>query len=404
MKKIGYLMVLALLLGNRLQSQIAFTGSNSATGSSNSLSKSITIPAGSNGILIVGVTTKEKNISSVTFTGTAMNQLTLVTQAMRVAMYYKVLGNLGSSLTGNVVVNLASSDQVCLGAAFYTGVLQSAPLVNTQTNQGQSTSASVTFTSSSGNLAISMIGSLISNISSIGGGQTNRFSVINNHSSRMTEEAGASSNTMSYTLNSSTDWGIIGASLQASNVALDIDLKDFYVNCYPNYYQLNWSTATEKNTNYFRIDRSQNMLEWDEIARIKAAGNTVLLRNYEYQDEFDAFSDVYYRLVEVDLDKSEKVLNIKSAPCAEYKTDEIWIYPNPSIQSFMLNFKLKQVYGECDVVIQDNLGKVQYQERINLNTSKYSKMINHNMVHGFYHLSIITADGLCIKSIPFIAD
>lgn len=397
-------MVLALLLGNRLQSQIAFTGSNSATGSSNSLSKSITIPAGSNGILIVGVTTKEKNISSVTFTGTAMNQLTLVTQAMRVAMYYKVLGNLGSSLTGNVVVNLASSDQVCLGAAFYTGVLQSAPLVNTQTNQGQSTSASVTFTSSSGNLAISMIGSLISNISSIGGGQTNRFSVINNHSSRMTEEAGASSNTMSYTLNSSTDWGIIGASLQASNVALDIDLKDFYVNCYPNYYQLNWSTATEKNTNYFRIDRSQNMLEWDEIARIKAAGNTVLLRNYEYQDEFDAFSDVYYRLVEVDLDKSEKVLNIKSAPCAEYKTDEIWIYPNPSIQSFMLNFKLKQVYGECDVVIQDNLGKVQYQERINLNTSKYSKMINHNMVHGFYHLSIITADGLCIKSIPFIAD
>ncbi len=404
MKKIGYLMVLALLLGNRLQSQIAFTGSNSATGSSNSLSKSITIPAGSNGILIVGVTTKEKNISSVTFTGTAMNQLTLVTQAMRVAMYYKVLGNLGSSLTGNVVVNLASSDQVCLGAAFYTGVLQSAPLVNTQTNQGQSTSASVTFTSSSGNLAISMIGSLISNISSIGGGQTNRFSVINNHSSRMTEEAGASSNTMSYTLNSSTDWGIIGASLQASNVALDIDLKDFYVNCYPNYYQLNWSTATEKNTNYFRIDRSQNMLEWDEIARIKAAGNTVLLRNYEYQDEFDAFSDVYYRLVEVDLDKSEKVLNIKSAPCAEYKTDEIWIYPNPSIQSFMLNFKLKQVYGECDVVIQDNLGKVQYQERINLNTSKYSKMINHNMVHGFYHLSIITADGLCIKRIPFIAD
>ncbi len=397
-------MVLALLLGNRLQSQIAFTGSNSATGSSNSLSKSITIPAGSNGILIVGVTTKEKNISSVTFTGTAMNQLTLVTQAMRVAMYYKVLGNLGSSLTGNVVVNLASSDQVCLGAAFYTGVLQSAPLVNTQTNQGQSTSASVTFTSSSGNLAISMIGSLISNISSIGGGQTNRFSVINNHSSRMTEEAGASSNTMSYTLNSSTDWGIIGASLQASNVALDIDLKDFYVNCYPNYYQLNWSTATEKNTNYFRIDRSQNMLEWDEIARIKAAGNTVLLRNYEYQDEFDAFSDVYYRLVEVDLDKSEKVLNIKSAPCAEYKTDEIWIYPNPSIQSFMLNFKLKQVYGECDVVIQDNLGKVQYQERINLNTSKYSKMINHNMVHGFYHLSIITADGLCIKRIPFIAD
>ncbi len=404
MKKIGYLMVLALLLGNRLQSQIAFTGSNSATGSSNSLSKSITIPAGSNGILIVGVTTKEKNISSVTFTGTAMNQLTLVTQAMRVAMYYKVLGNLGSSLTGNVVVNLASSDQVCLGAAFYTGVLQSAPLVNTQTNQGQSTSASVTFTSSSGNLAISMIGSLISNISSIGGGQTYRWSVINNHSSRMTEEAGASSNTMSYTLNSSTDWGIIGASLQASNVALDIDLKDFYVNCYPNYYQLNWSTATEKNTNYFRIDRSQNMLEWDEIARIKAAGNTVLLRNYEYQDEFDAFSDVYYRLVEVDLDKSEKVLNIKSAPCAEYKTDEIWIYPNPSIQSFMLNFKLKQVYGECDVVIQDNLGKVQYQERINLNTSKYSKMINHNMVHGFYHLSIITADGLCIKRIPFIAD
>ncbi|MEI6019995.1 MAG: T9SS type A sorting domain-containing protein [Bacteroidota bacterium] len=405
MKKIVYLMVLSLLLINRLQSQIAFTGSNSATGSSSSYVFANTVPSGNNVLFLVGVVAKEENISSVTFTGTAMTQLTLTSQGgMQVALYYKEMGNLASNVSGNVVVNLASPDQLCVGAAYYSGVLQSAPLVNTNVGKNQSTNASVTFNSSTGNLGISMIAVLSSNAITNGAGQTQRWSAINSQSNVFTQKAGANSVTMSHTIASSKDWAMIGASLQASNITLDIELKDFYVNCYSNYYQLNWSTATEKNTNYFKVERSLNMMEWTEIARVKAAGNSVLVNKYDYRDEFDVSSDVYYRLVEVDLDKTEKVLKIQIAPCAVNLIDEIWIYPNPSVQSFILNFKLKQAYGLSDVVIQDNLGKIQFEETVNLTNLKLSKMINHNLSPGFYHLSVISGNGVCLKRIPFIVE
>ena len=395
-----------MLLSITLPAQISITGSNTANnGNTSSLSFNNTIPAGNNMILIVGVTTKEKNITSVTFSGTAMTQLTLVTRAgMNVGLYYTLLGNLASSASGNVVANISTQDNVCIGAIYCSGVNQSTPFANTKTSSAQNSNAIITFTSAIGNLGLAMLGTLNTGVITAGSGQSTLWAVNNNHSNRLTSEPGAASITSNFSLGASADWAMIGTSLQAANVALDIDLKDLYVNCYSNYYQLDWQTLTEKNTDYFLVQRSLNLSDWTDVVHMKAAGNSQALKSYTYQDAFDAFSQVYYRLVEVDLDRSERILMIRSAQCAANAEDEIVIYPNPSQNTFFLNFKLKAAYGLSEIIIQDNLGKMQYRELVEIDQAKFSKMIHHQLVPGFYYLTINSPDGTCLKRLSFIAD
>ena len=338
MKKLIFLWLSCLFISKPLSAQIAITGSNtSTTYNSNSITFANTIPSGNNMILIIGVTTKETGISSVTFSGTAMTQLTLVSQAsLRVALYYRLLGNLSNSLTANVVVNIITNDNINVGAMHCSGVNQGSPFGDVKVAKAQSSNATVTYTSGNGNLGIAMLGALNTNAYSLGSGQTLRWSINGNHSNRLSTEPGTSTVTSSYSL-SATDWALIGTSLQASNVSLDVDLKDFDVSCFNNYFQLDWETLTEKNTDYFKAQRSLNMLDWTDVCRIKAAGNAQVLRKYSYQDAFDALSLVYYRLIEVDLDKSEKILMVKNTQCAPNPEDDILVYPNPSHASVLIS-------------------------------------------------------------------
>ena len=57
---------------------------------------------------------------------------------------------------------------------------------------------------------------------------------------------------------------------------------------------LQWSTVTEENTDYFAILRSTDGQSFDQIATLKAAGNSSELKNYSYTDNSIGSSSRYY--------------------------------------------------------------------------------------------------------------
>ena len=65
---------------------------------------------------------------------------------------------------------------------------------------------------------------------------------------------------------------------------------------------VNWSTLTEKNNDYFIIKKSLDGIEWNQIARVQGAGLSVSQIDYLVNDNSEMAEIVYYELTQVDFD------------------------------------------------------------------------------------------------------
>ena len=77
---------------------------------------------------------------------------------------------------------------------------------------------------------------------------------------------------------------------------------------------LYWNTASERNSDYFTIERSTNGKIWSEIGTVKSAGNSEIELTYKFID-YDFSSKInYYRLKQTDFDgitkKHYKIITI----------------------------------------------------------------------------------------------
>ncbi len=65
-----------------------------------------------------------------------------------------------------------------------------------------------------------------------------------------------------------------------------------------------WSTASEKNSKVFYVQRSLNGTTFETIGQVLAAGNSSRILNYQYTDEDAPLGNIYYRLLQEDYDGS----------------------------------------------------------------------------------------------------
>ena len=66
--------------------------------------------------------------------------------------------------------------------------------------------------------------------------------------------------------------------------------------------QLDWSTASEYQSDYFSLFRSIDGESWNLINEISAAGFSTSLQEYQYIDYSIIYNHVYYRLKQTDID------------------------------------------------------------------------------------------------------
>lgn len=65
---------------------------------------------------------------------------------------------------------------------------------------------------------------------------------------------------------------------------------------------LNWSTATEVNNDYFAVEYSSTGEFWEELGRVKGVGNCQVKCFYNFKDKDPTHGNGYYRLRQVDFD------------------------------------------------------------------------------------------------------
>lgn len=111
--------------------------------------------------------------------------------------------------------------------------------------------------------------------------------------------------TYSYKCTPHAGLGMTGSFTASPN--LPITFKNFSVSISKvNAALLQWSTATEENTDYFAILRSTDGENFEQIGSVKAAGNSTSLINYSYTDNTLSSSAEYYYYTLKTVDKDGK--------------------------------------------------------------------------------------------------
>ena len=105
--------------------------------------------------------------------------------------------------------------------------------------------------------------------------------------------------------------------------ALPIQLISFNGEKQKNYNVINWSTASEKNNNYFTVEKTKNGKEFYEVGRINGAGNSNHLNSYTLSDLNVEKVINYYRLVQTDLNGIKEYTKLISI---DNRTDNIERY------------------------------------------------------------------------------
>ncbi|MFN3341322.1 MAG: T9SS type A sorting domain-containing protein [Flavobacteriales bacterium] len=91
-------------------------------------------------------------------------------------------------------------------------------------------------------------------------------------------------------------------SINVSQTPLPVELLLFSAIKEDQHVRVRWSTASESNSDHFKVERSVNGTTWAEIAHVHAQGNSIVQQNYFSLDLQPVSGTNYYRLKMVDQD------------------------------------------------------------------------------------------------------
>jgi len=116
------------------------------------------------------------------------------------------------------------------------------------------------------------------------------------------------------------------------NAPLPVELLYFTAECKPQGTALRWATASEVNSAYFELQRSDNMIHWTLLKTIPALGFHSSTYHYpEVLDTEPSQATRYYRLKQVDFDGKHEYFQAVAAFCPGSAT-AISLYPNPAAE------------------------------------------------------------------------
>ncbi|HQP03480.1 MAG TPA: Ig-like domain-containing protein [Bacteroidales bacterium] len=171
---------------------------------------------------------------------------------------------------------------------------------------------------------------------------------------------------------------------------LPVSLVLYEAKCNNGITEIDWATVSESNNDYFVIERSKDLVSFEEIARVNGQGNSNDYKFYRYFDRNAASGTNYYRLKQVDYNGRLTTYTTVNSSCSSSVSGELMalVYPNPF--NTQLNVSIENVV-EGEVVIE--LFDVAGRKLFGLNEYNYSEIYFRelnidNLVTGMYYLKI----------------
>lgn len=93
---------------------------------------------------------------------------------------------------------------------------------------------------------------------------------------------------------------------------------------------VSWTTASEQNNAGFEVQRSADGVQFESIAKVAGAGNSVQVNTYRYLDAAPLRAKGYYRLKQIDFDGRQTYGPVAAVDLTGTATPALTIYPNPT--------------------------------------------------------------------------
>jgi hypothetical protein len=171
--------------------------------------------------------------------------------------------------------------------------------------------------------------------------------------------------------------------------------------------QINWSTASEENNDYFTIERSTDGLEFETVGKVEGAENSTTRINYQFTDDnAPADKTVYYRLRQTDKDGMTRTFTVDAVQCMGVKEElEIKIAQNPIANNELVYDMNLPMDATMNVQIIDNFGNVASNQNYyySRGSNRYS-IDAAELKSGVYILNITDLTGSAKKSVRFVVN
>lgn len=122
---------------------------------------------------------------------------------------------------------------------------------------------------------------------------------------------------------------------KTKEISLPVELISFKSECKNNGVSLEWNTLSEKNNEFFSLERSSDGIKWDNIGNIAGSGNSSEELNYSFFDYNVNESPVYYRLRQTDYDGKNSCSDVIVEDCDCLKSNYS-VFPNPNDGRFTI--------------------------------------------------------------------
>ncbi|MGE0562402.1 MAG: T9SS type A sorting domain-containing protein [Flavobacteriales bacterium] len=146
---------------------------------------------------------------------------------------------------------------------------------------------------------------------------------------------------------------------------LPVKLLSFEANFNVDRVDLKWVTSTEINNDFFTIEKSKDLKNWEIVSNISAAGNTNTNVEYFEVDYFPYQGVSYYRLKQTDYDGTFSYSNIVPVKVDKKINGEFGLFPNPVKRGEQLKIQFSEIIdSEVLIVIKDAKGEEFYSKAI----------------------------------------
>jgi len=135
-----------------------------------------------------------------------------------------------------------------------------------------------------------------------------------------------------------------------NTVTLPVELISFTAAQKNNEVELDWSTASELNNDFFTIERAFDIEKFEEVTTVKGQGTINTKTNYSAVDESPLLGVSYYRLKQTDFDGKFTYSDLRKVEVSEIKTN-FKVYPNPVIDK-KFNLELNGVAPGSEVPVR----------------------------------------------------
>lgn len=166
--------------------------------------------------------------------------------------------------------------------------------------------------------------------------------------------------------------------------ALPVELLSFEAQKSNAEVQLDWSTASEINCDYYLIQRSRDGETWEDIQKVTGAGNSNIQNHYQEFDRNPYNGINHYRLKQYDFNGKYHYSDISSVVFS--RSANPTLFPNPTANQFTISSD----EPINTVIIFDARGRIVYRDTPHSNKLQ----VNQALANGMYFIRIETRAGV----------